>query len=425
MGGIRAERGYLEDDYLTEPYLGGEIEWFEGFQVDQKIERDRNGFQVSQQIVDFEKPMGFEVISDANLFTECGGYLEDPYLEVPYLARRYCGFFGFQVQMIIDDDKANGFQVQMKVDDQDVTGWQTKMIIDDDLAIGWQVNQQLREKTGFQVNIALYNINKLRVLCDFDSRGTTGSNWTASSQEPGDFSVLNLNNDIEEFFWRSAAGVVSAIDLVCDTEIPQGVLVDTIAVREHNMTTSGSIVVQGSNDVTFATIGFEETLTQETPHAYFIAPSLPTQLFRYWRFRLNDATNPDGFIKIGTIIFGQSQILFQDCNTDEILKRRRHFSDRVPTEGFTSVNNNRSVKDAVTLNFRSLEFDSGSFQSLDDIFELARTNLKCLWIPDPRPKQIQRFTVFAKMRVIPQQRHNNKGTGLDHIDFTIELDESL
>ena len=468
MGGIRNEVGYLEDDYLTEDYLGGQIEWFEGFQVQMVVDDDfsagtqvemfvgddeATGFQVeqiasleeetgfqAQMVIDDEDSSGFqvqmivdddgdvvgwEIKSDKNLFTECGGYLEEDYLTTAYLGRRYCGFFGFQAQMVIDDEDSSGFQVQMIVDDDDVNGFQAQMVVDDDILIGFQVEQNLQTILGFQVNQALYNATKMRVLCDFDSRGTTGANWTATSQEPGDFSVLNLNNDIEEFFWRSAEGDITSVDLVCDTEISQGVLVDTIAVRNHNLTTSGTIVVQGSNDPSFSSIGFEETLVQRTPHSYYIAPVLPENLFRYWRFRLNDATNPDNFLKIGTIIFGQSRILFRDCQTDEIQKVRRHFSDKIETEGFTNVNNNRSLKDAVRLNFRNMEFSSGDYQTLQDIFEFARTNLKCLWVPDPRSTQIERFTVFAKMRSMPQEQHNNKGIGLDHISFSVDLDESL
>ena len=113
---------------------------------------------------------------------------------------------------------------------------------------------------------------------------------------------------------------------------------------------------------------------------------------------------------------------------DRILKRTRHFADSVRTEGFTSVKNDRSIKDAVTLTFAKLEFDKGNFQALAEIFRTARTSQKCLWIPTPSPTDPsfnERFAVFAKMTEIPEQQHLVMGEiEGDFIDLVIELDEA-
>jgi len=382
--GTVVERGYLEDDYLEGPYLGGSADAFEGFQVELNIQAPQTGFEVELQIINQLEATGFEITTAAGKYTSCGGYLEGGYLEADYLQTALCVFVGFEVDL------------------------------------------QIATFTGFQVAPTPYNNTNTRILCDFPSRGTTGNNITASSTEPGDFSALNMNNDLEEFFWRSVTGIITGIDLVFDTEIIQGIIVDTVAIRETNLTSSAIVVLQGSNDATFGTVTFEETLTREdSGNYYFIAPLLPTDQLRYWRFRINDSTNTEGFIRIATILFGQSRIFFEDCVTDQIPVKPRHFSDRIATEGFTNVNNDRAVRTAISLNFRNLEFSKGNFTTLQQIFNLARTNLKCLWIPDPRPQFIDRFTVFAKMREIPGQLHNNKGVDRDLINLTVELDESL
>ena len=128
-----------------------------------------------------------------------------------------------------------------------------------------------------QVLIALYNTNRLRVLMDFPSRGTTGTNWTANSTEPGDFSVNNLNTDIVEQVWRSSAGTKTGIVLTCDTQVPQGVFMDTFAMLGHNLTTSASILLEGSTSAGFASIGISIPITSRRDNIYYISPQLPLQ----------------------------------------------------------------------------------------------------------------------------------------------------
>jgi len=77
---------------------------------------------------------------------------------------------------------------------------------------------------------------------------------------------------------------------------------------------------------------------------YYIAPEFPTQQYRYWRFVINDVTNPDTYLQIGTIIFGTTVILQGECFVDELTRRTKHFSDKVQTEGFTNVSNDRALE---------------------------------------------------------------------------------
>ena len=60
---------------------------------------------------------------------------------------------------------------------------------------------------GCQVELAQYAIDRPRILYNFPSRGLSGENWEASSTEPGDFEVSNLNSDVEDEYYRSASGV--------------------------------------------------------------------------------------------------------------------------------------------------------------------------------------------------------------------------
>jgi hypothetical protein len=205
----------------------------------------------------------------------------------------------------------------------------------------------------------------------------------------------------------------------------QGVPVDTFAALNHNLTTSASVVLEASNDSGFSPVEFSVNLSPTETNMYYIAPTFPTQQFRYWRLVINDPTNPSGFLQIGTIVFGTTVILQGEAFVDEVTKLTKHFSDKVATEGFTNVSNDRAIKNSVSIDFRNMQYNRGNFKNLRELFEFARTSLKCLWIPDPQ--QMERFTVFGKLTQIPAEKHVNRGSGTsaDNVDFTLEVDESL
>jgi hypothetical protein len=145
--------------------------------------------------------------------------------------------------------------------------------------------------------------------------------------------------------------------------------------------------------------------------------------WRYWRLIISDITNPDSNIKIGTIIFGPSTILQGECFVDTVRKRKIHFSDKVNTEGFTNVSNDRSLKKAINIDFQKISYSRGNYRNLVEVFDFARTSLKCLWIPDSTDPA--RFAVFGKLSTMPEETHLNMGDEADYVDFAIEVDESL
>jgi hypothetical protein len=505
-------RGYLNEDYLTEEYLGDEAYYSWGVQANLVIDgSDPLGIQF-QGIIDSNKPIGveadlqvgiddftgvqsnlvidsaffaglqtnlivgsnkpvgvqfqsnptqpqyfgvqfFSAISDLPAYRavearmtksfphwqcEEAGYLAEEYLVGPYLVPGFCVFGPMQFKGVINDEPVPfGVQAARVIEALDATAVQAlRTIADAPFPVGVQADRLRATTFGVQARFVLYNTTNLRILCDFPSRGAagagnnswgnpkgTGQNWLASSTEVGDFGAENLNTDIVEQRWQSAAGVTSAI-LSCDTETAQGTAIDTIALLGHNLTTSAVVTVEGSTSPTFAPVGETISMTMTVDDAYYIAPVFPVAQYRYWRLLISDPTNPDGFLYIGTIVFGTTIILQGECFTDEVTRGLRHFSDKVQTEGFTNVSNDRSLKRTVSLDFRMLRYSAGNYRNLRSIFETARTSLKCLWIPDPQDPT--RFGLFSKLTTLPSERHKKMGPGeADTVSFGIDLDESL
>lgn len=428
-----------------------------------RYETGAQGLQF-QGAIEAENNLGVELIAAKGWpHFQCGpGYLEEfGYCEEwPYLAPRICVKGGVQFEVINQQTKrigvqfegkinvtqpialqaqgkiyeqlmvgvqfagrryethVMGMQAQGKIYEQDSVGAQAQGKIYETFASGFQFEAIDVESIGLQVRVAIYNTTNLRILCEFPSRGTTGTNWVADSTATSStsaFSVNNLNTDIVEQVWRSAPG--SAATLVCDTESPSGVFVDTVAILNHNLSGGATVQLQYSDDN--ISWGVYANMLVEKENMYYIAPSLPLTPHRYWRFIINDTGS--SYIQIGTIVFGSAIIFQGECFVDSVKFGKKQFKDEVFTEGHTNISNDRGKKRFVELDFQDLNYGKANFKQLRQVFGDAGTILKCLWIPTPQT--VSRFAVFGKLDTIPEETHNTRGD--DYVSLGVRVDEAL
>jgi hypothetical protein len=356
----------------------------------------------------------------------CGGYLEDaPYLqEYPYLAPIRCRAPGLQIRAVIDETERRGVQFEARVDQAERWGLQFEGRVDKNKPLGIQFEPVTARLFGLQFRVALYNTTNLRILTEFPSRGIDGTSWSASSTQASSssaFAPTNLNTDIVEQYWRSADGQ-KVVTLDCDTGENRPAFIDTLAILNHNFTRGATVRVYFSND-NFGSVDQTIELSPEQPNIFWIAPSLPLVSYRWVRVEVSDNSNPDNFIRIGTIVFGSSVIFSGENFVDRVTFGQKHFTDKVFTEGHTNVSNDRGKKKFVQVDFRQLRYDLPNFRNLRTVFEVAGTTLKCLWIPDPRVPS--RFAVFGKLRDMPTETHNYRGPTADYVDLSVDVDESL
>jgi hypothetical protein len=399
-----------------------------------------NATQVQRQIVGTMPPYGMQVeriptIFDPHAFEirmdksfphlkNCG-YADFDYLSGPYLGECYGVYGPSQVFCILFKDTPFGSQANKVITWIDFYGQQLRAIIADrPVASGMQVNRLRASNIAMQIKFILYNTTNLRFMYEFGSRGVTGNNWTSISSAGADFNINNVNTDIVEQRWQTPNGT-KFDQLVCDTQLPQGIAVDTVAILGHNLTTSATVTMESSSVSDFASIG--ETIylvPRQFEDIYYIAPTYPNQQWRYWRITISDPTNPDNCLKIGTIIFGSSIVLQGENIIDQIQKTKKHFADKVETEGYTAITNDRALKKSVTFDLQKLQYARGNYENVTNAFDFIRTGLKALWIPDP--KLPARFAVFGKLANMPVETHNNLGNHADYVSFSqIEVDESL
>jgi len=405
-----------------------------------------SGVQTNFVIEDTEKLAAMEFKADSLSHKLHSSYLNTPYLQNPYLSSYMCAFMGMQMEFFIVGKDFTAMQNEFNIigpDDDSFNGMQTKFTMTGVLDyLGMQVDFAQVAATGMQFLATLYNTTNLRILCTFLSRGNpeatgtnawgndagVGKNWKANvvTDTGPDKNIENLNTDVVVQTWQ-AATAKSGINLDCDTELTQGVFLDTLAILNHNLTKSASVQLFGSNDSSFGTIGVTRVLTLiDEPNIYHIEENLPITGYRYWRVSIDDSTNSDT-VEIGTIVFGASSVFSGECITDNIDLENKDFADTVNTEGFTNIANSRAQKKIVGLDFKSLGFTQGNYGILKAIFQEKRTTLKCLWIPTPDINDAEftaRFAAFSKIDKIPKERHNSKGPKYDFASFGLTLDES-
>lgn len=395
---------YLNDEpYLSDyQYLAPVYHVPMGMQFDGFITKEpRRSLQLEQKIIKEDtKGIQFE------------GYIT----KEPIKAIQFLGFLtkqpneGTQFEGVITKERKKGIQFE---------GYLTK-----DKPLGVQFDSVYEKVSALQFRSALYNTTNLRVLLDFPSRGVDGINWTSTSTAPSSsnsFSQNNLNTDIVEQYWRSEDGVTS-VTLTCDTQLAQGVYNDTVALLNHNLSGSATIRLEASND-NFNTIPFATSINVEPINSYYIAPTIPTNSYQYWRFIIQDPGSFDGFLRIGTIVFGSAIIFTNESFVDRVRYGKQQFVDKVYTEGFSNVSNDRGKKAFLELEFRSILYGRQNYYNLSEIFRVAGVILKALWIPVPL--QASRFALFGKLDQLPSEEHNYKGADADFVDYQIRVDESL
>lgn len=372
---------------------------------------------------DNEKSFGIQFYKTPIKAVSIGQYLsQDDYATYSYASPVFAKCMNTQFFAVNTQAKNLGLQFEGKITTDDIIGVQFEGKITSTKTVGSQFESFIIKTLNTQFRAVIYNTTQLRFLYEFPSRGINGLNWTASSTAPSlsdSFSVYNLNTDIVEQAWRSDLG--GSQILTCDTQDTGGVFLDTLAILEHNITRGGTVFLLGSND-NFITAPFSTQLKVEDRNMYYIAPDLPLQSYRYWRIEINDVANPDGYIQIGSIVFGSSIVFSSEENiTEDVDFGITQYADTIFTEGFTNISNDRGQKRQLGFKFQNLQAQNRNFIELRRMFEAVGNIQKVLWIPTPQ--DASEFAVFAKMKEVPRERH--KQMGQHYVSLNIDTDESL
>lgn len=202
------------------------------------------------------------------------------------------------------------------------------------------------------------------------------------SESVGDMTISNLNKRSLKRKYRT----LELSSVVINVDLGSVRNVNFFALIAHNLTSSATITVQaGSTDavtdyntgalsgITGNDAGFE----QQSFYKFLMSG----QRFRYWRFTISDASNPDNYIQIGRLYLSNA---FQptiniDYGVSWGFEDRSLISETVSGEVVPLVRPKRKMCDW-SLSFGS---ESEMFGTLFDIDRLRGMSKDVIFIEDP------------------------------------------
>lgn len=294
---------------------------------------------------------------------------------------------------------------------------------------------------GIEVEHTRYNIGLLRILWEIASDGITNSNYSASSNASVDKNVINLKSDITEQYWQSTGK--SSEWFVFDVGEDQTLAIDTLAFIDTNFTTSAIIKLQGSGAgnsalpadwglVPYIQIGDSGAIDPDAlvnptdaneKNRIWVSPTLPTKAYRYFKVSISDTTNKDGVLRIGRFVAGKSLIFTTENCLDVIQFKKENYKDEFKINGFTSVSNNRAIKKKMDITFKNLNrIQYVNYKRLMTYVSYCRDTLKALVFIDP--SDTYQFTVFSKLRQMPDEVHTYISNDTSNVELTLSYDEA-
>lgn len=290
---------------------------------------------------------------------------------------------------------------------------------------------KIEKYLGLECIQASYNNGLLRIMWEIASDGIASNNYTGSTAASVDKGVINLKSDITEQYYQTISA--SNQYFTFDIGLNLTTLIDTFALISTNLTNSAVITIKGSGSGSEAApsdwapipvmLTIKPSIDPLEENVIYIATTQPILAYRHFRVDIHDPTNPDGFLRIGRCIAGTSFYFVTENCLDTISYKKENYKDEFKINGFTSIANNRSLKKGMTITFKDLDTVAYvNYQRLMNYANYCRDTLKALVIIDPRSPY--KFSVFAKLKSMPDESHNYISDSCSYASLTLSYDEA-
>ena len=137
----------------------------------------------------------------------------------------------------------------------------------------------------------------MRIL--YDNEAYAGRALTASSEATG-YAVSQLENHIVARRWRATGD--SAEWAMWDAGAGNTITVTDCALNGHNFSSGAVVKIQGNATDSWGSPSVDETITYNAEVMY---KQFTGGAYRYWRVSIVDASNPDTYVEVGVIFFGE------------------------------------------------------------------------------------------------------------------------
>jgi len=124
---------------------------------------------------------------------------------------------------------------------------------------------------------------------DFED-ADTGTFWCYAS-----FGVENLLDLDRNTYWMSTGDASESLVI----DLGSAKLVTAFVLLDHNLTSGATLTLQGHTANSWSSPSYSVAQTVGDPIASYLS-----ETYQYWRVLITDASNPDGYLKIGDVYLG-------------------------------------------------------------------------------------------------------------------------
>lgn len=125
--------------------------------------------------------------------------------------------------------------------------------------------------------------------------------------------------------------------------------VSGVAIANHNITSGATIKLQGNTSDSWASPAYELTLTYSSG---IILSTMTEQTYQYWRIKIDDSGNSDGYIQIGRAWIGKS---FTTPSISPVVSHtRKSYSVKSISASGQSYQDTRYFASLISVRFRKM-----------------------------------------------------------------------
>jgi len=139
-------------------------------------------------------------------------------------------------------------------------------------------------------------MRNIRLL--WDNLYDSNTSVKTSSSEASGFPLVNIKNRWHSRCWRST-GVA---DEWVKVDLGSVQSVQAFVIKNHNFTSGSTVQIQGNATDDWGAPSVNVTMDHHASLMYYFWAS--AQSYRWWRIRIQDAGNGDGYLKIGRLFLG-------------------------------------------------------------------------------------------------------------------------
>lgn len=241
---------------------------------------------------------------------------------------------------------------------------------------------------------------------------------SVSSTAAGDHDKKNLTTTPLRETWRSGT-ILTTQEIIIEAN-DLNTVVDCFAILNHNLTDLAVVQLQATvADPAFLAPAFTISIPWNKKHMALVQDL--GIVYRYFKLKITDPTNPCGFIEIGKIVAGKTFTFTKNEDiTDKIGVSNDDLSYKMKSEGFFRAANERVKVQKLNIKFQNLTTvvnERENYENLLAMLDEVGETLPFLTIVDPGEPYFK--MIWGLVDSMPSESYDINR----YVDFSMNIQE--